>query len=213
MSEFIVSHPNLKKVFFHELGHYIADALNEKHFGGASTELISFETEIRGEENHHRIQYLGKQVSEDANSLNWNHESNSIETAPYKIASTLYGCVFQYIYNPSSDVDNCYKGNGIGDAARIKQCADKFIDWSIRTDRLKSIYALADQHAKHINKITIREQVLQWDLSKVLIQRNSIYHLEVDLSYLETLAKPIINGIEVDYLEFVNNIKDIIASN
>lgn len=213
MNEFIVRYPNLKKVFFHELGHYIADALNEKHFGGASTKLISFETEIRGKENWNCIQYLGKQVSVDDNSLNWNHESNSIETAPYKIASVLYGCVFQYIYNPSSNINNCYRGNGIGDSARIKQCADKFIESSIRTDKLKSIYKLADQHAKHLNKTNIREQVLQWDLSKVMIKKNSIYYLEVDLSYLGALVKSIINTIETDYLEFVNNIKDIITSN
>jgi len=212
MSEFISRHPNLKKVFFHELGHYIADAINEKHFGTAPTKLISFETNIRGEENHHRIQYTGKQISEDDNNLNWQHSSNTIDTIPYKIANTLYGCVFQYIYNPSSDIGNCYRGNGINDAGRIKQCADKFIDSVIKTDRLMHIYALTEQHAKGLVKTSIREMVLQWNLNKMLIQKSGIYKLEVDLLYLNNVSQVIIEVVEEEYLIFVKRIKQIITT-
>ncbi|WP_417558588.1 hypothetical protein [Mesoflavibacter zeaxanthinifaciens] len=212
MSEFISRHPNLKKVFFHELGHYIAEELNEKHFGTAPTKLISFQTNIQGEENHHLIQYSGKQVSEDENNFNWEPPYNSIDSVPYKIASILYGCIFQYLYNFSSEVENCYRGNGENDAARITHCSIIFFQGQKRVDKLKAIYSLAQEHAKVLSSTKLRDIILEWDLKRLLNQKNEIYHLEVDLSNLSLVSTEIIEIIEKKYLVFVDDLRNVITN-
>ncbi|SRX75010.1 hypothetical protein [Aequorivita antarctica] len=91
---------NLEIVFFHEVGHLVAQQLNSKLFGtGEVEEILLIEYNISGVQN-----FLGKTISKVPQGKSQN---TPLINLPEKIAELIYGCYFQSLYL-NQELNKCF---------------------------------------------------------------------------------------------------------
>jgi hypothetical protein len=101
----------IKRVFFHELGHFIAHEINRKFYHGTGTKSI-----VIYPANGNSDLFLGEAIinlSEDEREKN----APFREILPEYLASSTYGCIFQSYYLGTS-LNDCFKQNGHDDSKK-----------------------------------------------------------------------------------------------
>lgn len=194
-----MEHSNLKVVFFHELGHFIAHELNYEFSGFGKVEMVKFIT-------LNNIHYEGQTIP----FLKKNQTRNDkVVNLPEKIAELIYGCYFQSIYTNLPlkfclDTEN-KSSSGYLDAKYIES---SLFDFKIMRER-QSLYPYL--HIKYY------EQLKSSSLFKELFSVNCLDFLEpTDFGYtanilkLEKLTENFRGSHKNDFNEFIFTIKDII---
>jgi hypothetical protein len=98
----------IKRVFFHELGHFVARELNAKYYNRApikSIEIYLCNAAIN--------EYCGELVIDKTNHPEDGDVPTIKNLAPY-LASSTYGCIFQSLYLGQS-LSDCFNKNGQDD--------------------------------------------------------------------------------------------------
>jgi hypothetical protein len=106
---------DLRRVFFHEFGHFIAHEVYKRYYGGTGTKSISI-----SESPEHQGLFLGEakiNLSEDEKEK----KLPTVETLPHYLASSSYGCIFQSYYLGQS-LEECFKPNGQDDMNKWYSC-------------------------------------------------------------------------------------------
>lgn len=106
---------DLKRVFFHEFGHFIAHEVYRRYYGGTGTKSIS----ILQSPQHPGL-FLGEakiNLSEDEREK----KPPTMETLPHYLASSSYGCIFQSYYLGQS-LEECFKLYGEDDMNKWYSC-------------------------------------------------------------------------------------------
>lgn len=101
----------IKRIFFHELGHFIAHEINRNFYHGNGTKSIVIYP-AQGNPNL----FMGDAVinlSEDERERN----APSKEILPEYLASSTYGCIFQAYYL-NTPLNDCFEQNGQDDSKK-----------------------------------------------------------------------------------------------
>ena len=119
---------SIQRVFFHELGHFVAHELNHKYYNGTGVALMSL----------HPCEENTNELCGSCKPINNSNENNPvpIERLAEFLAVTIHGCLFQAYFMNQDWIDcMCKSGNGKGDegqwiAALInnRQCNLKFTE-------------------------------------------------------------------------------------
>ena len=91
---------NKHRVFFHEIGHFVANEINHAHFGVSQVEKIRLTRHELG----NSTDYIGETIyavpeGEDRNK--------PLQNLPPKLANLIYGCYFQSIYQ-NTELEMCF---------------------------------------------------------------------------------------------------------
>lgn len=153
----------IHRVFFHELGHYVARELNHKYFAGTgSKEILIYPCELDNNE------YCGHITPNRPFGVS---ESDKTPVPLCRLAehlaSDLYGCIFQsYYLNLDLEVCTSLEGNGNDD---IRKWAG-----SLSANKLsfinKHIYLLSIEHLEFLRGSQLLDPFMSLNPNKYLIE-------------------------------------------
>ena len=110
----------MKRVFFHELGHFVAHELNKRYYKGTGTKSIEiFPTEV----DKNLFQGDAKVV---CTADEKERDVPNIEMLPEVLAAATYGCIFQAYYKKEDSFDDCFAKNGTEDTTLWKEAMRNF---------------------------------------------------------------------------------------
>lgn len=99
---------DVKRVFFHELGHFVAREINHLYYSGQGTKSI----EIYPYPYNNELFLGDTKVNQSVDGSE--KKAPTVEKLPEYLASSTYGCFFQSIYQNSS-LKQCFAQNGEDD--------------------------------------------------------------------------------------------------
>jgi len=195
---------NLRRVFIHETGHFLARTLNLECFNiGAGVENIIIKT--YGLE---RVQeYVGETIPKKPNNY---VETNNIENVPEYLAVLFYGCIFQsFIKSLDSfnNFQNCFnpsnKANGKFDFDAFRGLDISGIRRKALVDYIQTDYVVSiAEDSSHIDRL------LKLDPLKYLLKNKDVF--VVNLELLEDDLSQFIEEHKTYYLIFLKNINQIL---
>lgn len=102
---------DLRRVFFHELGHFVAHEMNQRYYSGTGIRSITIQPH-----------YLGDHLFVGEANINLSDDERERMAPPLKylpeyLASSTYGCIFQAYYQKTK-LSNCLKVNGEDDMTK-----------------------------------------------------------------------------------------------
>lgn len=193
----------LKKVFIHEMGHYVAQELNHELYGIGRVSSIEFIRETSGE----KIDYIGKTVSEKGISVN---DDNKLINLPERIAELVYGCYFQSIYLDFTlehclDINN-KSANGHKDAWDIASGLKQF---NVKNER-QALYSFL--HKEYFDDLknykSDLKSLFQFDVKEFLLATENGF--TTDLNKVYKITSNFRKLHKEDFKGFVEKIKEII---
>ncbi|MBS1778258.1 MAG: hypothetical protein JST70_02970 [Bacteroidetes bacterium] len=192
------SNDKIRRVFYHELGHFVAGILNNKLCG--EPKPVKFYIEY----NTQRDDYTGGVTS----NKNISPGALPIGCLSKQLVSLVYGCMFQFYLLDISykEIDNCFNGgNGKYDADHYKSFATAHIS----TMQLIQLREVQDKYFEKIfNEKLLEEFRINHD--KYLVQEGENYTIDI-----KELEKDLQDSIEKHlnvYKGFVTDQQDLINS-
>lgn len=91
---------NKNRVFFHELGHYVANRLNSEEFGLSRVEKIKIKRHVI----NGNVDFSGETTYSVPDG---DKRNKPLENLPQKLADLIYGCYFQSLYT-ENDLKVCF---------------------------------------------------------------------------------------------------------
>lgn len=164
----------IKRVFFHELGHFVARELNYIHFNGTGSAEIKIYPcrEEQSEYCGHITPILPEGVLES------DRTAVPIDRLAEHLASDLYGCIFQSYYL-NTGLETCTKTNG----------KDDIKDWigSLYANKLSflntKISPLSIKHLELLKSQKLLDQFMKLTPEEYLIEAEE-KHFSVNLEKL-----------------------------
>ncbi len=189
---------DLYRVFFHELGHFVAHELNRLHYNGTGTKSITIYSV-----GHNDPRFLGDakiNLSEDERE----RYCPTKEILPEYLASSSYGCMFQAYYLKGS-LDECFKLNGGDDEQKwYGALRDNRLD-----DYRSEITASEKEFFNKLIKEKLLDKFMSIDPDQYLTKIDSTNYV-VNMGLLREDTKSIIDEHVPAYSEMVQKNKDII---
>jgi hypothetical protein len=193
---------DLVRVFFHELGHFVARELNHEYFNSTKVKSIDFylvNTSMQLYEGELKVELPEGGIE----SL-----VPTPENLPEYLASSTYGCIFQS-YWLKQDLNECFNVNGNDDfsmwmkslkANNVEEFKGKFIE-------------VEKQHFEYLKENHLLDIYMDLDVHDFIYktgQEYSNYH--VDIEKLKKAIMPFIDKHHDTYLLLIEKYKDILLS-
>lgn len=193
---------NLEIVFFHELGHYIANHLIYKNFGIGQIDRI-----ILIRKYTHEVDFEGQtqfKIPEGESS------NKPLENLPEKLASLIYGCYFQSLYT-SQNLDLCFNPmkhcKGSNDYSDFGKSLKRFeIENYIIFKLLDYIQNEYFESLKDEN--ILNKSVFEINPNEFLIKDGDTY--DFDLAKIEKSIENAIISHQPTFINFISEIKSIL---
>jgi hypothetical protein len=193
---------DLKRVFFHELGHFVAREINQKYFGviGRAKEISLYES--LSKDGH----YGGKTVPEIPDGEDRDKSLVSICEA---MAVYVYGCFFESIYL-EQNFEKCFCEYG-----RCNGNQD-FLNWweALRiADRKEKQEEIHKNDLDYFDQLRLNKSLdkfLSLNVPDFLINSSVEGKYSVNIDELRRITFPFIQEHELPYLEFTQRIREIL---
>ena len=167
---------DLHRVFYHELGHFVAHEINRLHYHGSGTKsIIIYPT------SQNPDLYVGDaKINLSADEKE--RDSPSSEILPEYLVSSSYGCVFQAYYTKTA-FDDCFKVNGQKDEEQWY--------WALRNNKLDDYKSeITANEREFFNKLVeekLLDKFMTLDPDKYLAKIDSTnYAVNIDLLRQDT---------------------------
>lgn len=186
---------NLKTVFYHELGHYVSEKLNQYNFNTYGVEFIKI--------SQHKNFYIGETKPIKPNISN---DKITLNRLPHNLANIIYGCIFQSYYLNDDNLKNCLNSNGFKD---VDLCNGFLVYHSISYLNSK-FFALSQKYLVFLIKNQLLKNFFELDFEKYLVESGNNFTVELsklDLDIFETIKKH-----EKVYLNYVSDIENLIEN-
>jgi hypothetical protein len=191
------------RVFFHELGHFVANELNHKYFNGTG----SYEIKIYPCEKN-CLDYCGHITPIRPEGIHENDKTPvPLERLAEKLASFLYGCIFQSYYM-DTDILSCTKINGHND---IQNWLGSLIANGLGSLN-SEIITLSIEHLDLLKSQKLLDKFVNIIPENYLIE-TKVNHFNIDLEKLTTDTYQIIDEHYRYYKNFVIEHQKIIDYN
>ena len=169
----------VKRVFFHELGHFVAHEINKRYYNGTGTksiEIFPFPYNNELFEGDAKIN-----CSEDEREKN----VPSIDLIAEYLASSTYGCIFQSYYKNEETLDDCFKDNGMKDSEQwLKALRNYRID-----DYKGEITSAENEYFKMLREKGALDDFMKLEPENYLTERGiENYNVDVDKLRKDTEA-------------------------
>jgi hypothetical protein len=195
---------NLKRTFFHELGHLFADSTNFKYFGFHKVEKIEFEAK----NTDNGIDYEGRTIPIVPEG--YDEAKDRLKNLPEKIASLVYGCYFQSIFL-NTNFAQCFnyrdnRSNGFLDVTHLHSALGLFrVPDDIRNNLYNCLYHTYPDSLPQLNMHNLFEKT---EVEDLIIEKDAL--IEMDLDKTTERFRDFFNSHEALYLDFIANIKSIL---
>lgn len=195
----------VSRVFFHELGHLVANNLNMKHFGGYGVEKI-----IIKPCGNHPGEYCGElfPILPDGRTHTDGIHVPKSKLAQY-LAGLMYGCIFQS-YHQQSCLKQCLDSNGCEDITEYSGALSKH-GIGYTND---SIYSIIEQHFRTLMQQNTLDAFMDLNPETFLeIDPNheapTTYSVKMDL--LISAIQPFIDILKPIYVSLIQELEKIIS--
>lgn len=186
----------IKRVFYHELGHYFAFKLGSKHIPNFEIENILI---YPCKENN---DYLCGEITPKVPK---EYQSNSIEKnrLSHYLCNQFYGCIFQirfYHEENKFELKDCMQKYGNNDLFNAK------IEISRHRHKFDDIYQIFNNHLlllKREQLINI-ENLFDNHHHKLFIQKDN--KLSIDIEYLDKITTYILDEFTIFYNTLINEL-------
>lgn len=190
------------RVFWHELGHFVAQQYNQKWYGGKGTEHLVIK---RVETKNQNYDYEGGTKHKNSD------EKTLLEHPASTIASAAYGCIFQSIkYGDPLALCLAPRGRGLHghhDFESIMWVIGKqFNALHLRTPILICI----EQYFKEIKDNPEFQDLFNTDILDLIESEDEV--LYIDLEDLSNRVSIFFFQHEIRYKEFVNRLAAILST-
>jgi len=183
---------DVKRVFFHELGHFVAHEINKRYYHGTGTksiEIFPFPYNNELFEGDAKIN-----CSEDEREKN----VPRIELLAEYLASSTYGCIFQSYYKNEETFDDCFKDNGRKDSEQWLKAMRNY-----RIDDYKSeITRVESGYFKMLRKKGALDNFMTLEPENYLTDRG-FENYSVDVDKLRKDTENIVTAHQKDYDELI----------
>lgn len=171
----------IDRVFYHELGHVIAQEIGRRHYGGSGVNEVIFYPCTENSEIY--CGHITPVVPAGANNV----EPAPLERMPRYLASIMYGCIFQDYYHGSEEFGRCLEVNGITDFDSWKGSLIFHKKFHLREEFMK----IEGVFYKKLFKERLLENFIHIDPNYYLVLRDDlIFQMELN-KIIEDLNEPI----------------------
>jgi hypothetical protein len=167
----------IRRVFFHELGHFVAREINHLFYGGTNTKSITICP--HKDFQHLFVGELKVNIDNDGKGA----KVASLEELPAYLASSTYGCFFQSYYL-NTPLKKCFQENGEDDMQMwLKSLLANGLDW------LNSDITVYDEEYFNLLKAGKElDEILHLNPDKYLIDNgDKSYNVDVELLRQDTV--------------------------
>lgn len=194
-----------KRVFIHELGHFIAGKINRDNFGlsgVAKIKLTKHQTKFDED-------FIGETIYKVPTGES---EVKVLENLPQKIANLVYGCYFQSIYLKTElkkclDWDNP-NANGKIDMNDIISAVTMF---DISSEKRSILYPYLEKDYFEQLRSKKKEFISLFNLNpEDFYTEINDYETDINLMKLDKATKEFINSHTKTYLNFILKIEEIL---
>lgn len=189
---------DIRRVFFHELGHFVANQINKLHLSGSGTEKI-----LLYPCPQNPYVFCGKTSTFLPEGCNIN-SSPPMDRLAQGLLSCLYGCIFQ-AYERKESLKDCLDKNGCNDFDSLWKYLG---DHNLSHNRGVFI-ELAEDYLEVMVKKRALEDFLRIDPETYLnktVENNFIVNVEI----LERDTSDLVNKHVELYLEHISEIRKLI---
>lgn len=191
---------DFERVFYHELGHFVARELNAKYYNGAPTK--SFEIFLHDSQSG---LYCGE-LRVDKSNHPTEGDAPKLENLATYLASSVYGCFFQSLYLGQS-LNDCFNRNGQDDC-------QKWIS-SLTANKLAHLkVAFVDIEKKYFDSLKNDPsiiEILKLDHRDFLSKPSpEAQNYCADIKILKERLKPLIDEHYTSYQELVTQYQQLI---
>ncbi len=191
----------IRRVFFHELGHYISAKLNQKYYTGFGSEYIKiYPCENKFDE------FCGK--TEPNIPADYDNSNIFWERIAEALISSIYGCIFQSYFSNSSTLDFCFEHFGVDDMFKHNGIIANHRLGHYKNFQLNQLY---NRHYQEIFTNNILDELRTIDYLALLIPiENEFDSFFVNLIELDNDLKEFVENYCDFYQKFVDDVRKII---
>lgn len=188
--------PGAERVFYHELGHFVADIINKNHWNGP--DVLEFSIEHVKEQND----YTGKVRVNDGTEP----EKLEFEKLSPRLTTLIYGCLFQAYFHFKNRVafkECVYGGHGKSDIQNHKEYAS--VHLGFMNGCLEKLSKFQDGYVDFIFNEKKFDMFLGIDPIKYATAKGEGYEIDFEMLYSD--IKERIEEHAGVYNQFVSNQK------
>lgn len=188
----------INRVFFHELGHFIAHEMIRKFYNGSGVKLIAIFP--HGQENNLFEGLTQQNLSADEGER---YTPKKPLLAQY-LASSTYGCIFQAYYKHQS-LQTCFKENGENDTEKWRGS----LSGHGLQEYAPDIFAIEKEYFDELVGQSKLDELMQLDPEKYLVHIGS-QNYNVDLELLRSDTAAFIDSHRDDFESLLTRYSQII---
>ncbi|MBL7704911.1 MAG: hypothetical protein JNM21_05110 [Taibaiella sp.] len=188
-----------KRIFWHEIGHFVAHFFNKEYFGNLGTEII--EITYHPEYNDFTGRLKPKKP------LGQEHLEPPLKDYTNFITTIIYGCLFQSIFT-NKEFEYCFdynksNTNGYDDAS-------KFWDnmRNLKVDK-ESIYEIVLEHFNIVKESNCLNLLFDSNISSLILSKGQNKY-EILLDQLELHIVPFLTELKMLYTNFYKKIYSVV---
>ncbi|MDV3674251.1 hypothetical protein CMU30_06895 [Elizabethkingia anophelis] len=191
----------VRRVFFHELGHYVAAILSQRYFSGLGSRYIKiYRCRNKPEE------FCGEM--EPIKPENYNEKDLYLERLPENLVGLVYGCIFQSYFSKFINVSFCFEHFGGNDMCSFKGGIAKHRLGEVKAIKLHELYR---EHYTKIYDDKDLELLSEIDYKLLLIpNKDKEDEYFIDLSMLDSLLEGFLEDFKDIYCKLVMDFREII---
>ncbi|MDV3560375.1 hypothetical protein CMU69_12590 [Elizabethkingia anophelis] len=192
---------SIRRVFFHELGHYVAAKLSQRHFSGIGSKHIKI---YRCPEKYN--EFCGEM--EPIRPEEYNENDLYLERLAENLIGLIYGCIFQSYFSSSATLDFCFEHFGTKDMWGYRGGIARHSLGSLKAFKLEGLYC---EHYTKIFEDKSLEQLKGFDYMSLLIpSKGRVDEFFIDLITLDSLLEEFLDSFKDTYCELVEDFNKII---
>ena len=193
------------RVFWHEVGHFVAASYNQLYYGWYGTNSITL---IKRQIGTNRYDFTGEHAPIKPENYN---PKEPIKQPAAKIACLAYGCIFQSIRLDYKKLSYCFDqniyANGYDDFKDVVGVAARI---EIYPPNTKHIYECIDAHFERIRKNPEFKELFASDISDFIQSEEDKFN--IDIEGVELLVADFLRKHERNYRLFVEELEFILEN-
>ncbi len=191
----------VKRVFFHELGHYISSKLNERFYSGFGPKHFKI---YRCKNKYDEF------CGEVAPNIPEEYENSTMffDRLPENLVGSIYGCIFQCYFTYTRELNYCFDQFGVDDMFKYNGTLIRHKLGLLKRLKLQEVYY---QHFIEIFDNKSLEKLKQIDYILFLVPcEGEMDSYDINLSELDNNIEEFLEEYIDIYSKFVDNFKNVI---
>ncbi|MGN7785828.1 hypothetical protein ACTJIJ_14975 [Niabella sp. 22666] len=196
---------NIRRVFYHELGHLVAHEVNHVIFARLPVRSIKIVRRLDVKTEDGDNDYEGRLDFHKVDS--GQSPPASLDGLPKFLAGILHGCIVQAFYHKDQSISLCLNTNGGCDL----NCMRRNLEFNGAGSVESLILNVFNQYYNECLANNEFEYLISLEPEKYLEKRQAVYYFKIE--ELKIDLQPFIKNYEKRYLALIKAVEDLITKN